>query len=134
MKLANIYRSWCNTRRRTNFGGVVSSTKNELGCTVVPRADVWDVGLILDQDLSTAKVAQLKNSAVGIEKEVLRLDVSVADALRVDVGKGSEELVDVQLDLQGGHSGLHFIEKTRCPVDGLRNEFLDEIEIDLILL
>lgn len=58
----------------------------------------------------------------------------MADALRVDVGKGSEKLVDVQLDLQRGHGGLHFIEKTRCPIDGLRNEFLDQIEIDLILL
>lgn len=58
----------------------------------------------------------------------------MADALRVDVGKCSEKLVDVQLDLQRGHSGLHFIEKARCPIDGLRNEFLDQVEIDLILL
>lgn len=64
----------------------------------------------------------------------MRLDVSVADALGVNVGQGSEKLVDVQLDLQRGHSGLHFIEKTRSPIDGLRNEFLDQVEIDLIFL
>lgn len=58
----------------------------------------------------------------------------MANTLGVNVGQGSEELVDVQLDLQRGHSGLHFIEKTRCPIDSLRNEFLDQVEIDLILL
>lgn len=58
----------------------------------------------------------------------------MTDTLGVNVGQGSEELVDVQLDLQRGHGGLHFIEKTRGPIDGLRNKFLDQVEIDLILL
>lgn len=41
----------------------------------------------------------------------------------MDVGKRAEELVDVELDLENGHDGLHLVEVARCTVDGLRYEF-----------
>lgn len=62
------------------------------------------------------------------------LDVSVADALGMDVGEGPEKLVDVQLDLENWHSGLHLVEKSRGSVDGLGDEFLHQVEIYLIFL
>lgn len=58
----------------------------------------------------------------------------MADALRVNVCKGSEELVDVQLDFQSGHGRLHLVEKARGPIDSFGNKLLNEIEINFILL
>jgi hypothetical protein len=58
----------------------------------------------------------------------------VTDALRVDVGQGSEKLVNVKLDLKDGHGGLHFVEKSRGSVDGLGHEFLDKVQVNLIFL
>lgn len=40
----------------------------------------------------------------------MRLDVTMADALRVDVGERSEELVGIQLDLEDGHRRLQLAE------------------------
>jgi hypothetical protein len=58
----------------------------------------------------------------------------MADALRVDVGKGSEELVDVELNLENWHSSLHLVEISRSPVDSLGDIFLHQVKVDLILL
>jgi len=118
----------------TNLGRIVGGTEDELRRSVVAGADVRDVGFVLDEDLGAAKIAELQNSRVGVQEEVLRLDVAVADALGVDVGERAEELVDVELDLEDGHRRLHLVEESRGPVDGFRNEFLHEIEVDLILL
>ena len=58
----------------------------------------------------------------------------MADPLRVDVRQGSEELIDIDLDLQDRHGGLHLIKEARGAVYGLGDELLHEIEVDLILL
>ena len=71
----------------TDLGGIVSSTEDEFWRTVVSRADVGDVWLILHQNLCRAKVTQLQNTGVRVQKQVLRLDISVTDTLRVDVGE-----------------------------------------------
>lgn len=70
---------------QTNARGIVGRTKDELRSSVVPGADVADVGFAGDQDLCTAKVAELKDTSRGVEKEILGLDVAVADANRMDV-------------------------------------------------
>lgn len=62
------------------------------------------------------------------------LDVSVADALGMYVRKRSEELVDVQLDFENRHRCFHLVEITRSSVDGLGNEFEDEVEVDFVFL
>lgn len=118
----------------TDFGSIVGSAEDELRCPVVTRADVRDIGLVLDENLGAAKIAQLQNATVGIEKQILRLNVAVTDALGVDVGQGSEELIDVEFDLENRHRGLGLVEESRGSVDSLRNEFLDQVEVHFILL
>lgn len=118
----------------TNLGCVVGGAKDELGGSVVAGADVGDVGLVLHQDLGAAKVAKLEDTGVGIEKQVLRLDVAVADALRVDVGQSAEELVNVQLDLEDWHCRLHLVEETGRSVDRLRHKLLNQVQVHFVLL
>lgn len=118
----------------TNFRCVVGCAENQLGRTVVPRTDVRDVGLVLNKDLGGPEIAEFQNTGVLIKEEILRLDVSVTDALGVNVGQGAEELVDVKLNLQHRHGCLHLVEVSRRPVDGLRDVFEDKVEVHFIFL
>lgn len=118
----------------TNLGRVVGRAKDQLGGAVVARADVRDVGLVLDEDLGAAEIAELQDAGTRVQQQILGLDVAVADALGVYVGEGAEELVDVELDFQDGHGGLHLVEIPRGAVDGLGDVLLHEIEVDLVLL
>jgi len=43
-------------------------------------------------------------------------------------------LIDVELDFEEWHGGLHFVEISRGPVDSLWNILLNQVEIDLVLL
>ena len=122
----------CN--QHTDLGGVVCRSKDQLGRAVVPGADVRHIRLILYQDLCASEIAQLQHTSRRVQKEVLGLDVSMADALGVDVGEGAEELVDVQLDFEDGHDRLHLVEVARRPVDSLGNKLQHEIQVDLVLL
>jgi len=70
---------------RTDARGIVGRTKDKLRCSVIPGADVADVGFTSDENLCAAKVAELEDSGRGIEEEVLGLDVAMADANRMDV-------------------------------------------------
>eukprot|EP00955_Chlamydomonas_euryale_P117852 366501-Chlamydomonas_euryale.AAC.33 len=54
---------------------VVCRAKDELRRAVVARADVRDVRLTLDQLLCGSKVAQLERMRVGVDQQVLGLDV-----------------------------------------------------------
>jgi len=119
---------------RTNLCRVVGCAEDELRGSVVARTDVRDIGLVLDENLGTSEIAELEDTTVGVEKQVLRLDVSVADALAVDVGKRAEQLVDVQLNLEDGHGCLHLIKVAGRAVDGFGDKFEYEIEVDLVLL
>lgn len=67
----------------------------------------------------------------GIEKEVLRLDVPVADAQAVDVCQGSGELVDVELDVEEGHRLLGLLVLPGHGVDGLGDVLQDEVQVEL---
>lgn len=58
----------------------------------------------------------------------------MADTLRVDVRKGAEELVDIELDFEDGHDRLHFVEISRGAVHGLRNELEYQIQVNFIFL
>ena len=51
------------------------------------------------------KVAELEHAGRDVEQEVLRLDVSVADATPVEVRQGAEHLVDGELRFRGGGAG-----------------------------
>ena len=121
------------SRPNVNFGGVICSAKDQLRCTVVPRADVRHVWLVLNQNLGASKIAQFEHTSRWIQQKILWLDVSVADPLRVDISERAEELVDVQLDFENGHDRLHLVEVARGPVDSLWNEFEHEVEVHFIL-
>lgn len=122
------------SRPHVNVGGVVCRTKDEFGCAVVSRANVRDVWLVLHQDLGRAKVAELEDSGVGVEKEVLGLDVAVTDADRVDVCQGSQELVHVQLDLEHWDNLLELGVVPKGAVDGFGDKLEHKVEVDLVLL
>ena len=70
---------------RTDVGRVVGCAKDELGRAVVAGANVADVGLASNKDLGRTKVAELEDASRGVQKEILGLDVAVADADGVDV-------------------------------------------------
>lgn len=112
------------TKPLTNLGCVVGGAENELRGPVVTRANVRNIGLVLNQDLGTAKITQFQDAAAGIEQQVLRLNVAMADTLRVNVGQGSEELVGVQLDLEYWHGGLGLVEEPGGTINGFGNELL----------
>jgi hypothetical protein len=118
----------------TNLGGVVRCAEDQLGCAVVSGADVRHIGLVLYEDLCAAEIAKLEDTGCRVQKQVLRLDVSVADPLRVDVGEGAEKLVDVELDLKDRHDRLHLVEVARSAVDSLGDELEHEVQVDLVLL
>lgn len=117
-----------------DLGGVVGGAEDKLWCSVVSGADVGHVWLVLDQDLCRPEVTELENAGCWVQQQVLWLNIAVADALRVDVGESAEKLVNVELDLKDWHGGLHLVEISRRAVDGLWNEFLDQVEVNLVLL
>lgn len=71
---------------------------------------------------------------IGVDKQVLGFDVSVADAESMQVGQGPEVLVDVQLDEQHGHGLLHLAVMLQNAVHGLRHVIHDDVQVYFVLL
>lgn len=69
-----------------------------------------------------------------VHKQVLGLDVSVAVAQRVDVGKCAECLVSVEFDKEGRDGLLHFVVVLEDPVYGLGDVLHHHVQIDFVLL
>ena len=109
--------SWC----------VVSSSKNEFRCPIVTRADVRNVYFALDKALCRTEIANLKSMALRVYKQVLRLDVAVTVAERVDVRERTETLIGVQFDEENGHRLLHLVVVLEDAVDRLRNVVHDDV-------
>lgn len=118
----------------TNLGRVIRRSKDQFRRSVVPRADVRHVWLVLNQYLSATEIAELQHAGAGVQQQILWLDVAVTDSLGVDIGQGAEQLVGVELDLEDRHGRLHLVEVPRRAVDGLGNELLDKVEVDLVFL
>ena len=76
----------------TDVGSVIGGAKDEFRGAVVTRANVADVGFAGHEDLGRAEVAQLQDARGWVQEQILRLDVAVADAYRVDVGERAEKL------------------------------------------
>lgn len=121
-------------RERTDLGCVVGRTEDQLRRPVVTRADVGDVGLVFNQNLGRSEIAQLQDTSVRVQQEVLGLDVAMTNSLGVDVGQRPEQLVDVELDLEHGHSGLEFVEVARGTVHGFRDILENQVEVHFIFL
>lgn len=81
--------------KRTNVGGVICCTEDQLRSTIISRADVADVGLASNKDLGTSKITELEDTRHWIEQKVLRFDITMAYAQRMNVGKRAEKLVHV---------------------------------------
>lgn len=62
------------------------------------------------------------------------LDVTMANALGVDICQSSEKLVCVKLDFKDGHSRLHLVEESRGSVNGFWHELLHKVEIHFLFL
>lgn len=69
----------------TNLRRIVDGAKNQLGGAIIARANVRHIGLAEQQLLGAAKIAQLQNGRLGIEQQILGLDVAMANAALVDV-------------------------------------------------
>lgn len=69
-----------------------------------------------------------------VYKQVLRLDVAMAVAQGVDVGKRTEALIGVQFDQKDGHWLLHLVVVFQYAIDRLRDVVHHDIQINLILL
>lgn len=52
----------------------------------------------------------------------------------MNVGERPEQLVDVELDFEDRHRGLHLVEVSRSAVDRLRDVFKDEVQVDVVFL
>ena len=72
--------------------------------------------------------------ALWVHQQVLRLDIAVTIAKRVDVGQSSERLISVQLDQERRNGLLHFIVVLEDSVDCLRYVVHYHIQIYFILL
>ena len=102
---------------------IIGGSKDELRRSVVPGADVGYIGLGGDQFLGAAPVAELEHIGGGVDEQVLRLDVAVANAQRVDVAEGPEELIDVELDAEDGDGDFSLGIGSGNPVDGVGDVF-----------
>lgn len=89
---------------------------------------------MLDKDLGAPKVAKLEDASIGIEEEVLRLDITMTNSLRMNIGKRAKKLIDVELDFEERHGGLHLVEVARGTIHGLGDILEHEIEVDFVLL
>ena len=95
----------------TDLGGIVGCPKDKLRSTIVARAYVRNVGFVLDQDLGTTEIAELENTGIRIKQEVLRLNITMANSLRMDIRERAEKLEDVNFYLQDRHRCLHFVKE-----------------------
>ena len=111
---------------------VVGGAEDELGRAIVARANVGDVELALDELLGAAEVAQLEYGRLGVEQQVLRLDVAVAYAHGVYVGETAEQLVHEELDVEDGYGLLGLGVVARHLVHRLRYELEHQVEVDLL--
>lgn len=117
-----------------DLGSVVDGAEYEFWGAVVARADVRDVGFAPYQDLGAAEVAQLEDACSRVAQQVAGLDISVADAERVDVAEGAEKLVGEQLDDDVGHGLSCAGEPERFGVYRTGHVFKHEVEVDVFVL
>lgn len=69
-----------------------------------------------------------------IEQQVLRLDIAMADAERVNVRQGPCELVEVQLHEEHRKRLLALVVSPRHAVHRLRHELQDQVKVQLVRL
>ena len=81
-----------------------------------------------------SKITQLQDPGIRIQKQVLRLNVTVTDAQGMDVRQTAEQLIHVQFDERNGYRLLLLVVVTSDPVHRLRNELQNQVQVHLVLL
>lgn len=119
-------------RPDVNSSSVVRVSKDQFWRPVVPRTDVRYVWLALHELLGTAEVAELKHVRLSVAKNILRLDVSVANTLGVNVGDRPHKLVRIQLNDKWRNHLLHFKVLLHHSVGGVWNVVHHDVEVDLV--
>jgi len=113
---------------------LVGGAEDQLGRALVAAADVAHVGLARDQPLGRAEVADLEHVRGGVDQQVLRLDVAVADALRVDLGHRAEHLPALELHQHQRQVLLVLGLGARDARDRVGYELRDRVQLQLVLL
>ena len=95
------------SRPDVDHRGVLVGAEDQLRRSVAPRADVGQVRLTLPDDLGRPEIAQ--DGIPAFEEDVVWLDVSMADALRVDVQEPPKDLVGDELEVEGRDAFLRVL-------------------------
>ena len=93
-----------------NGGSVIWITEDELWCSIVSWTNVRNIRFPRNKLFCRAKVTKLENMAAHITKDVLGLDITMADALCMNISNASHQLVWIKFNNQVGHLLLHFME------------------------
>lgn len=64
-----------------DLGGVVCGAEDQLRSAIVSGTNVGNIRFILNQNFCASKIAQLQHSSGRVKQEILRFDISMADAL-----------------------------------------------------
>jgi len=99
---------------------VVGGSKDQLRCSIVPGAYVRNIRLSLHQTFCRPKVAEFERMSTAIDQLVLRLDVTVANSHRVNVGARPAHLVGVELHKNMRHGLFHLVVMFHDTVDRVR--------------
>jgi hypothetical protein len=121
-------------RPLTNAGRIIRCAKNEFRSTIVPRADVANIGFASHEDLCTTEIAKFENTSLRVQEKILGLNVAVTNADRMNIGERAEELIHIKLDLKNGHGLFKLYVVSTGAIDRLRDEFKNEIEVDFVFL
>lgn len=111
---------------------VVLATEDQLWSSVISRADVRNVWFSLDKFLGRPEISKFQNMSCWVNKQILRLDISVANTQRMDISQGPEHLVGIHLYQKDGNALLHFDIVPHNSINGLWDVIHDYIEVYLI--
>jgi hypothetical protein len=101
---------------------VIRGTKNQLGGPVVARADVGNVGFSLDERLGGTKVTEFELLIFGVDQQVLRFDIAMANAQLMDVCQRSGQLIQIELDKDKGERDVVLVMPPTYRVHSLWDE------------
>ena len=60
-----------------------------------------------DKLFCRAKIAEFQDAEIWIEEQILWFDISMANAVRMNVTEGAEQLIHIQLDVEHWNSLLN---------------------------
>ena len=88
-----------NTTKRPGINGcgVICCSKDQFRSAVVSGANVCNIGLALNKHFRTAKVTQLHDVCIWVEKQILGLNVSMTNSNLMYVSERPCNLIHIQL-------------------------------------